>query len=305
MDDADTLVDGGYELMPALRAGSGVGPDSVAHELAQPRATPPAASRGGGVWPFRGVGLPVPWRQGRTVSGEGGESVFCFFGGRWTAREIPRALPFQPDRPPPPRPPPQVLDRPDVCITVASSFPDRIRLLKRVSLFPLSLTLRADYVRATRSFDLGCSARDAVLGGDVRLDAGGRSLNYYKRVPLGPSGAHVAVLGGVSLAGALRGDFSQTALKPSLAFRYELGGGGAVWSGERVDLRHRVALGKRLGLEARGSARLPAPRAEVTLGGGGRRTASGRLEGAGGRVSLGDGGPLCLHVEEVNAILWL
>jgi hypothetical protein len=179
-------------------------------------------------------------------------------------------------------------------------------LLKRVTLFPISLTLRADYVRATRSFECGCSARDAVLGGDVRLDAGGKSLTYFKRLPLGASGAHVAVLGGVSLGGAMRGDFSQASLKPTLSFRYELGGGGAVWSGERVDLRHRVALTRRLGLEARGSARLPAPRAELTLGG--RRTRSGRLAdggGGGGRVSLGDGGPLCLHVEEVNAILWL
>lgn len=67
-------------------------------------------------------------------------------------------------------PPSQVIDRPDICVTVASSFPDRLRLLKRVRVFPLSLTLRCDYVRRTRQFECGCSAkvrareRDSEIG---------------------------------------------------------------------------------------------------------------------------------------------
>ena len=137
--------------------------------------------------------------------------------------------------------------------------------------------------------------QDAILGGDVRLDAATRSLQYHKRVPLG--GGAVGVFGGVSLAGALAGDFSAAALKPSLAFRYELGGGGAVCTGQRIDVRHRVALGKGVGLEARGSVRLPSARAQVNLGGGGGE----------GRVSFGGGNDdqLHLHLEEVNAVLWL
>lgn len=62
-------------------------------------------------------------------------------------------------RRPAPFTPPQVIDRPEVCVTVASNFPDRLRLLKRIHLFPLTLTLRADYVRRTREFEYGCSAQ--------------------------------------------------------------------------------------------------------------------------------------------------
>ena len=142
------------------------------------------------------------------------------------------------------------------------------------------------------------SQKDALLGGDVRLDAATRSLQYHKRVPLG-GGAHVGVFGGVALDGLLRGDASAASLKPTLAFRYELGGGGAVWSEGAVAVRQRVRLAKGLGLEARGSVRLPTPRAEVSLGRGDGRG------GGGGRVSLGDGGPLHFHLEELNAVLWV
>lgn len=124
----------------------------------------------------------------------------------------------------------------------------------------------------------------------MRLDATSRTLQYHKRLPLG-GGGHVGVFGGVSFAGALRGDFTRAGLAPHLAFRYELGGGGAVFTGDRVDVQHRFRVAKGLAVEARGSAKLPAARAEVALG------------GPDSRVSLGDGAPLHLHLEEVNLVV--
>ena len=125
-----------------------------------------------------------------------------------------------------------------------------------------------------------------------------RTLSYHKRLPLslgsssGPAGAHVGIFAGISYDGLLplgsRGDanafggegegglsrprpppFSVESLRPSLTFRYELGGGGAVWTGDAFALRHRFRVSKGLGVEVRGSARLPAPKAELRVGGGG------------------------------------
>jgi len=177
-------------------------------------------------------------------------------------------------------------------VTYASSFPDRLRLIKTVHLFPLQLKLKADYVRAARDVQVGCSVRDSILGGSLRVNAATRTLSYHKRLPLslgggssGPAGAHVGIFAGISYDGLLplgsRGDatvgdggggglsrprpppFSVESLRPSLTFRYELGGGGAVWTGDAFALRHRFRVSKGLGLEVRGSARLPAPKAEL------------------------------------------
>lgn len=132
--------------------------------------------------------------------------------------------------------------------------------------------------------------QDAILGGDVRLDASTRTLQYHKRVPLGATGGHVGVFAGASLAGALRGDLSRASLRPHLAFRYELGGGGAVLNGDRIDVRHRFRVANGLAVEARGAVKLPTARAEVAFG------------DADTRLSLGDGAPLHLHLEEVNLV---
>jgi len=212
-------------------------------------------------------------------------------------------------------------------VTYASNFPDRLRLIKTVHLFPLQLKLRADYVRASRDVQVGCSVRDSVLGGSLRLDATSRTLSYHKRLPLGSSSAHVGIFAGMSYDGLLpvgsRGDanaalalgggparprpppLSMESLRPSLTFRYELGGGGAVWTGDAIALRHSFRVSKGLGLEVRGSARLPAPKAELTVGGGGGQGGGGRRDSASSsRISLGEGGAH-LHVEEVNLVFHL
>ena len=173
--------------------------------------------------------------------------------------------------------------------------------------------------------------RDAVLGGSLRLDAASRTLSYHKRLPLGSSSAHVGIFAGMSYDGLLpvgsRGDASAAlppgggparprppplsleSLRPSLTFRYELGGGGAVWTGDAIALRHSFRVSRGLGLEVRGSARLPAPKAELTVGGGGgggggRGGGGSRDQSSSSRISLGEGGAH-LHVEEVNLVFHL
>lgn len=205
-------------------------------------------------------------------------------------------------------------------------------------LFPLQLKLKADYVRSLRDVQVGCSVKDSILGGSLRVDAASRTLCYHKRLPLsfgggggggGSSfgGAHVGIFAGMSYDGLLplgsRGDanaalslgggparprpppLSMESLRPSLTFRYELGGGGAVWTGDAFALRHRFRVSKGLGLEVRGSARLPAPRAELRVGGGGGGAGgTNRDDGSSSRISLGEGGAH-LHVEEVNLVFHL
>lgn len=177
---------------------------------------------------------------------------------------------------------------------------------------------------------MGCSVKDSILGGSLRVDAASRTLSYHKRLPLSfsgsggsSSGAHVGIFAGMSYDGLLpvgsRGDanaslslgggparprpppLSMESLRPSLTFRYELGGGGAVWTGDAFALRHRFRVSKGLGLEVRGSARLPAPKAELRVGGGGD---DNRDSANSSRISLGEGGAH-LHVEEINLVFHL
>lgn len=201
-------------------------------------------------------------------------------------------------------------------------------------MFPLQLKLKADYVRSARDVQVGCSVRDSILGGSLEVDATSRTLSYHKRLPLSfggspAGGAHVGIFAGVSYDGLLplgsRGDanaalslgggparlrppqFSMESLRPSLTFRYELGGGGAVWTGDAFALRHRFRVSKGLGLEVRGSARLPAPKAELRVGRGavgGIGGGVGNQDSSSSRISLGEGGAL-LHVEEVNLVFHL
>lgn len=201
-----------------------------------------------------------------------------------------------------------VFDRPECLITWAADFPDRLRLIKRLTLFPLRLALRADYHRPTRSFSYGCAATDAVWGGSILLDAGSRSVHYHKAVPVG-GGACVGIHAAASYGGLLRGQgFGADSLRPSLSFQYELGGGAAVWTGGRIDGRHRFRVAKGLGVEVLGFAQLPTPRARWTAGSDLSLPAPGGSAAPGaprpGVITLGEG-PLHLHFEEVNMVLEL
>ena len=57
-------------------------------------------------------------------------------------------------------------EHPQVQLTWASRFPskvDKLKLRKRVHLFPVQVTLKADYDTNTREFEYGCSARVCLL----------------------------------------------------------------------------------------------------------------------------------------------
>ena len=152
-----------------------------------------------------------------------------------------------------------------------------------------------------------------MWGGSLLLDAASRSIHWHKAVPVG-GGACVGIHAAACYGGVLRGEgLGVDSLRPSLSFQSELGGGAAVWTGGRIDGRHRFRVGKGLGLEVLGFAQLPTPRARYTAGsdlsvpGGLRR---GGPAGSGGDahaprpgvISLGEG-PLHLHFEEVNVVL--
>ena len=123
-----------------------------ASDVGPPRAPAPAPGLVGGLFGRAAAAVSAS----KTVGGE--EWVVGAGSREMAAAERRTARRGAPDAPPPFNPP-QVIDRPEVCVTVASNFPDRLRLLKRIHLFPLTLTLRADYVRRTREFEYGCSAQ--------------------------------------------------------------------------------------------------------------------------------------------------
>ena len=53
-------------------------------------------------------------------------------------------------------------DHPQIRLTWASKFPakvDKLKLRKRINLFPVRVTLMADYDTNTREFEYGCSAK--------------------------------------------------------------------------------------------------------------------------------------------------
>lgn len=53
----------------------------------------------------------------------------------------------------------QNLEHPELIITWASDFPDKLKIRKEVTIWPLRFKLRADYTRALRSFEYGCSCK--------------------------------------------------------------------------------------------------------------------------------------------------
>lgn len=53
----------------------------------------------------------------------------------------------------------QNLNHPELVITWGSDFPDKLKIRKEVPLWPLRFKLRADYSRALRAFEYGCSCK--------------------------------------------------------------------------------------------------------------------------------------------------
>ena len=53
----------------------------------------------------------------------------------------------------------QNLDHPELIITWGSDFPDKLKIRKEIPLWPFRFKLRADYSRALRAFEYGCSCK--------------------------------------------------------------------------------------------------------------------------------------------------
>lgn len=63
-------------------------------------------------------------------------------------------------------------------MTSASNFPDRLRVIKTVDVFPLRFKLKAEYLRRDRDLQCGISVRDSVLGGALRIESSTRTLRF-------------------------------------------------------------------------------------------------------------------------------
>ncbi|KAK9806359.1 hypothetical protein WJX72_011351 [[Myrmecia] bisecta] len=182
-----------------------------------------------------------------------------------------------------------VTSHPEVSFTWASNFPDKVKFRKRLDIWPLRFMLRADYDRQHRSFQYGCSCKDKLLGGVVRVDIPSSQLEYRKRLDLG-NGAHLGLSARCSYAGLLRGEVG--AFNPVIGFQCEFGHGAAVWAQNQIDLRQKVRVTRNLAIEACGSAELPLPRAQYAV------------NSDANTLTMGEG-TFHLHVAQLNAIFHL
>eukprot|EP00884_Botryococcus_braunii_P022070 jgi/Botrbrau1/8547/Bobra.0359s0011.1 len=186
-----------------------------------------------------------------------------------------------------------VFQHPELVLSWAASFPDKLKFRKRLNLWPLQFILRADYSRRSRSFSYGCSCKDVLLGGLVSLDLPSQRVEYYNSLSL-TRDARLGVHLSAGFRGIMEGHgLDQAYLSPRLLFTYELGGGTAVLAGNAFDIQKKIPLSRPLAVEVCGAAQLPTPTAQYAIDGDNRRT-----------VSVGTGA-ISLHVAELNVVLFL
>ncbi|EIE19698.1 hypothetical protein COCSUDRAFT_54586 [Coccomyxa subellipsoidea C-169] len=178
------------------------------------------------------------------------------------------------------------LNHPEFVITWGAQFPDKLKIRKEIKLWPLRFKLRADYCQLNRTFEYGCSCKDALFGGRIRVNVPQQEIEYRKRIPL--YNGHMGVTARASYAGLLS---AEPQFRPHLGFEYELGGGAAIWAGNHVNLRHQFRLSRGLGIEVCGEAQLPTPAARY----------SWQHDNA-QELSVGEGA-FKLHVGQVNVVV--
>ena len=180
---------------------------------------------------------------------------------------------------------------PMVVLSSNSTFPrsfDKLKIRRRINVFPLRLTLKADWEVATRNFVYGCSLKDSLLGGRFTVNVGERQIGYRKHFAL-PNGSKLALVGSAKY-------MEDGSLKPDFGMQYKFGGDmmpraghtDAMLIGNSVGIRQKINVIQGLGLEVNGAMRFPQPTATYTYDG--------------GSLSIGEGA-FELHVEEVNGIL--
>lgn len=178
---------------------------------------------------------------------------------------------------------------PQFLLTFSDDMPQKIRLRKRITAWPLRLTLHADYSRRLRGFQYGFTCTDVVLKGSVHLDVQSQQLQYRKLFNVG-NGAALAVTAGCHVGGLAT--LGQQPLHPVVGVLWLFGGQGAArWARDgKLDLRRRIPLTRNFGIEACGTAELPLPRAQYAM----RNDES--------QFSFGsdDDTPFHLHLDQLN-----
>ena len=71
----------------------------------------------------------------------------------------------------------QSLEHPELIVTWGSEFPDKLKLRKQITLWPLRFKLRADYNRTVRNFEYGCSCKVSMVPPNSRLRSPSPSLH--------------------------------------------------------------------------------------------------------------------------------
>jgi hypothetical protein len=184
-------------------------------------------------------------------------------------------------------------EAPTVLLSSNSQFPrsgfDKLKLRRRINVFPLRITLKADWAVATRDFTYGCSVKDSLLGGRFTVNVGERQVGYRKNFSL-PNGSKLQLVGSASYQ-------EDGSVKPDFGVQYKFGGDmitraghtdAMMIGGNAVGIRQKINVIKGLGVEVNGAVRVPQPTATYTYDG--------------GSLSIGEGA-FELHVQEVNGIL--
>jgi hypothetical protein len=175
-------------------------------------------------------------------------------------------------------------EAPTILLSSNSAFPrtlDKLKIRRRLHLFPIRMTLKADYETKDRTFTYGCSVKDSVLKGRF-------SVGYRKQFKL-PNGSKIALVGSATYVDGGR-------IKPDFGVQFKFGADvprvaghtDAVWHGNSVGIRQKVDVIKGLGLEVCGAMSFPQPTARYTYDGGSLVVGEGAFQ---------------LHVQEVNGIL--
>ena len=60
---------------------------------------------------------------------------------------------------------PQAFNHSEVVLSWGAEFPDKLKIRKELRAWPLRFKLRADYCRASRAFEYGCSCKVPAWGG--------------------------------------------------------------------------------------------------------------------------------------------
>jgi len=153
---------------------------------------------------------------------------------------------------------------PQFLLTYADDLFANIKVRKRVSLWPLTLTARADYSRHLRAFQYGLSCRDTLTGGRMSADLATQRLQYEKLLQLG-NGAALALTATCSAPGLCTWGHAGP-IAPMIGIQWFFGrGAAALGRDNKIDIRRRIPVVKALSVEACGSVEIPVPSAQYAV----------------------------------------